>query len=121
MCVSRWEGVSIQIPEQRKKREIIDKNSGTTVSQPRKSRSRLVTNSSVGTVLSFWSQEGAHTTRKQPWVDWNEEIIKAMVEVIEPSEILFRSDSKQVFQILSDSTDQGLSVLPRVLHGKSLR
>ncbi|KAF4625419.1 hypothetical protein G7Y89_g12745 [Cudoniella acicularis] len=66
----------------------------------------------VSTFRAFWNQDGAHATANKSWTNWNEEIIKAMVDDIQPTEELFRTESEKIFKTLSESTDQGLSALP---------
>jgi len=77
----------------------------------------LAADRSLATLQAFWNNEGAHATAKQPWLDWNEEIIKPMVTDMEPSEEIFCQESKIIFRNLKDSTKQGLDVLCARLSG----
>ena len=69
------------------------------------------------TVLAFWNHEGAYATASQTWVDWNEEIIKSLVEDMSTSEVSFRTQIETIFNVLNRSTQEGLAGFPRSLGG----
>ena len=119
VAVSRWERVSIWKPHLRW--DITDNHSGITVLHPYERRSKFGADRSIATFLSFWNHEGAHETKSQPWVDWNEEIIRAMVDDVQPSAEPFRAENERSFETLSESTHQGLSLLSTRLGGTSVK
>ncbi len=95
--------------------------SGTMVINAYKHRLRLHADNSIATFLAFWNQDGAHSTKKKKWVNWNEEIIKAMIDDIEPFEGLFRAESERIFNALIDSNHRELSALTIRLSGTSVK
>lgn len=68
-------------------------------------------NKDIATILAFWNNDGAHSTGKQEYTDWNAEIIKAMVEDIQPTEELFQVESQRILNAFKQSTHNGLTAM----------
>jgi hypothetical protein len=71
----------------------------------------------LATVLAFWRHEGAHSTRAQTWTNWNDDIIQAMVNTVQPSEEPFSTASEGAFDLLQESVTQALDVIPARIGG----
>ncbi|CAG8958124.1 hypothetical protein HYFRA_00000470 [Hymenoscyphus fraxineus] len=63
------------------------------------------------TFLAFWNNDGAHFTNSRPYTDWNEIIIRAMVEDIQPSEKEFLDESQKILDTFKRSTHSGLTLI----------
>ncbi|CAG8972215.1 hypothetical protein HYALB_00010994 [Hymenoscyphus albidus] len=63
------------------------------------------------TFLDFWNNDGAHFTNSRPYTDWNEIIIRAMVEDIQPSEKEFLDESQKILDTFKRSTHSGLTLI----------
>jgi hypothetical protein len=64
-------------------------------------------------VLAFWNREGAYQTKAQAYTNWNEEIIKEMLNDIQQLEDGFLTESESVFGTMRNSAHQGLDWLVR--------
>jgi hypothetical protein len=72
--------------------------------------------------LAFWRNEGNHKTEATKHrVDWNKEIIKAMVGDVQPVEESFCTETGEIFKAFKESTHEELSTLPMRLGGTGIR
>lgn len=70
-------------------------------------------------MVAFWNREGAYQTKAQAYTNWNEEIIKGMLDDIQGLEDGFLTESESIFGTMRNSAHQGLDWLVRH-NGRSL-